>query len=511
MDTLGTTHMSFNKHHTKTEHNQESVNDESSSIPQRPEKVLFHFITLNPNIKKRNYYASTIHAFVLGFFLSGVELLQQNILVSPDYYNYDSEQAVQYNSLITLEDLLVKILTTPFYGLMVDKLGRKKSAQIGYLLITTALLLFPISYYWSSLHSLGWYFGVRFIYSNGSAIIPIIPLIADYVNDHSLGKAIGINVLSITLGFLVSTSIVRALNSYNMFYTCMTFAGIIFFLGNGYALFLKSGNSYYRSPKPVEDVANSNNENRMRHSSEMHKRTLIKHEFRTKPWILGGYVFAFLNGTGLAITSQLLNLYVQSYGKPNGRALGSMIVFIANIASTITSLILGPLLDVIKPLYIAIIAFAVTLAGYSSIWTVSDPSNVPMMLIAAAVGAGYSCSQLLTNYLGFKNYRKSMRGTLFGIANSFVVLGVIVVSVVGGNLFRYFNRNWPFYIAGGCSFTCLCVFTYLYLSKIRPSDIEKAAGGNQDDPLLKNWTITDNLGPAGSLTDRKGGSYQSHS
>ena len=493
--------MSSIQHHAP-EHNRDSLNDARSSVAQRPERVLFHFITLNLNIKKRNYFASTVHAFVLGFFLSGVELLQQNILVSPDYYNYDSEQAVQYNSLITLEDLLVKILATPFYGLMVDKLGRKKSAQIGYLLITIALVLFPISHYWPSLQSLGWYFGVRFIYSNGSAIIPIIPLVADYVNDHSLGKAIGINVLSITLGFLVSTSIVRALNSYNMFYTCLTFAGIIFFLGNGYALFLKSGNSYYRSAKPVQAVANTdNNPNGMRHSSEMQKRILIKHEFRTKPWILGGYVFAFLNGTGLAITSQLLNLYVQSYNKPNGRALGSMVVFIANIASTITSLIIGPLLDKIKPLYIAIIAFIVTLAGYSSIWTVTDPSKVPMMLIAAAVGIGYSCSQLLTNYLGFKNYRKSMRGTLFGIANSFVVLGVIVVSVVGGNLFRYFNRNWPFYIAGGCSFSCLCVFTYLYLSKIRPSDLEKEAQENQDEPLLKNWTIAHNLDAPASLID----------
>jgi len=456
--------------------------EDNTSSPQR--KPIFGLIHLNNGISKRNYVGSLIHASVIGFFLSGVELLQQNLLLSKDYYHFDPKEAIQYNALITFEDLFIKICVTPFYGIMVDKIGRQKSLMIGYFLITVALMLFPLRFYLPAFQHLGWYFGARFIYSNGSAIIPIIPLLADYVEDRSLGKAIGFNVFSMTVGFTASTTVIKTLEDQNLFYTCATFAAIIFIVGFTYTMLLKSGNTYYkRSHDPENTEQNYNRPSQgMINSSKMTKRSLIKHDCITKPWIMVAYIFAFLNGIGLAITSQLLNLYVQSFDDPNVKALGAITVFKANVTSTATSLVFGPLLDFIKPLYIALLTFLVTILAYSNAWTIKDPNDWPLTLIAIGVGMGYACTQLLTNYLGFKNYRRSIRGLLFALANIFIVSGVIFVSVIGGNLFRYFDRNWPFYIAAGSSVLGLFVFIYIYCKYIRKEEQEDKEG--EKTPLL---------------------------
>ena len=105
------------------------------------------------------------------------------------------------------------------------------------------------------------------------------------------------------------------------------FAGVLFGLGNLYTIFLKPGNTYYRSNHNTQEETSNKPEQfqkmKKQNRADMRKRSLIKDDIKQKPWILAGYVFAFMNGTGLAITSQLLNLYVQSFNLPNGRSLGS--------------------------------------------------------------------------------------------------------------------------------------------------------------------------------------------
>jgi len=489
-----------------------SINNSNDEVPltsskfQPPKSVLCGLIRLNKGIKLRNYLASLTHALLLGFFLSGVELLQQNLLVSSDFYNFEPDEAIKYNAIITLEDLLVKLTVTSGYGIMVDKFGRQKSTIIGYWFIGAALLLFPLKFYSSYFNSIGWFFGARFLYSNGSAIIPIIPLIADYVDDHSLGRAIGFNVLLITFGFTMSTLTIKYMQNYNLFYTCLVFACFIFIVGNLYSCFLKPGNTYYKkstvqvnhsenSPSNTSKARNSN----MMNSSRMGKRWLIKNDCQTKPWIVVGYIFAFLNGIGLATTSQLLNLFVQSFDDPDARSMGATVVFQANVASTLTSLAIGPMLDCIKPLYIALMAFLVNIVGYCNIWFVKGPSDWSLTLTAVSVGIGYACSQLLTNFLGFKNYRKSIRGLLFAIANICIVAGVILIAVVGGCLLIFVQRNWPFYIASGCSILSLFFFIYYYITKIA-----RAENDEDQEPLMEAGSDLDlNPTPTNGDSDKK--------
>ena len=448
-------------------------------------------IALNPKITSANYIASLVHTLVLGFLVNGVELIQQNLLVHPNYYNYDSEKAIRYNSLITSEDLVLKIIATPFFGVMVDRYGRQKMLFIAYFFIIVSLALFPVMYYSPYFSSLGWYFGVRFIYSMGSAIVPILPFVADFVDKSTTGRAIGLSCLFISLGFTVSTYTVTLLSKYDPFYTYMVYAGFILVVGTIYSLFLKSGNSYYKTPRSSFDVETGHHliGAHINPSTKNRRISMVKKDCKTKPWIVVSYIFAFLNGVGLATMSQLLNLYVQSFDKHNGggAAAGSKVVFQANIASLVTSTILGPSLDLVKPIYIGFLAIVSSLFSYGSVWAVKDPEDLLMTLVAIGIGVSYSCSLLLAKYLGFKNYRTSIRGLLFSIANILIMLGVIFIAVVGGNLFQI-DRNIPFYIGVGISFICSVVFLYMYFGSIRK--LEKTQpNGRITTPMIKAPSI----------------------
>ena len=451
-------------------------------------KAFCGFIALNMTITRTNYYASLFHAFLLGFFINGVELIQQNILSDPNFYNYEAGQAIQLNSLITLEDLVIKILLTPLYGLYVDRVGRQRMVYIGYSLIVTSLMLFPVYHYGAFFNSVGWYFGIRIIYSNGSAILPILPLIADYVDNSTKGRAIGLNCLFMAIGTSLSTVVVVQLAAYNLFYTYVTFAGVIAIIGFSYACLLKSGNSYFKTPRASNEVETGQHLFGSHVDATVRNKRLdmVKKDCKAKPWIIASYIFAFINGTALATSSQILNLYVRSF--PDDSKLGPTIVLRSNIASTVTSLLLGPSLDVVKPIFICLLTFAVSLFGYASIWAVKDPKDLLFTLIAVALGITFSCSQLMLKYLGFKNYRTSIRGLLFSIANILIMIGVIFIAVIGGNLFRYLDRNWPFYIGAGCTGVCLIVFLYVYFAAIRPQGKKKIHEIN-NLPLMKGSEI----------------------
>jgi len=451
-----------------------------SEIAKPRVKVFWGFIKLKRGIEMKNYIAILFHVFVLGYVLGGTELLQQNILSDPNYYNYGPKDAMQMNSYISLWDLILKVLITPFYGALIDKIGRQKIIFYAYALITLSYLLFPIRHYTSAFDSIFWFFAFRALYSNGSAMLAVCPFIADYVFDHSKGRAMGINVPFLSIGLLTSTVVIGMLRSYDIFYSYMFSAGVTFFLGFGYGFFLKSGNSYFKQRKQVS-AGGENARNIQRTSNP---KRLIRNAIKSKPWVLISYIFAFVQGVGLAISAQILNLYVQSFDSEDPIKAGNTMVKISNIAAVLTSLILGISLDFISPLYVAAVCFSLGAVGYFLSWTITESSSPMMILVSISAGISYSTGQLLSNYLIFKHSPKPLRGLLFGIVNFFILISVIIVTCIGGTLFKYHDKNWPFCLGGGIMILALIAFFYLYFSNIVPWEKKHKNGAELRKSLL---------------------------
>ena len=466
------------------------------------EQVCLGFIRLKFEIQKRNFYALLVYNLVFGFCLSGVELLQQNLLLSKDYFNFKPEEATQYNSFIVLFDLLTKLIVTPIYGTLIDKFGRRAMASAGFSLIVLSFIMFTPNNYPNS--DINWYYFVRFLYANGAAITSVVPLCADYIEHDSQGRAIGLAALFAAFGLSLSTLIANAFLDYDISYTYIIFAGFIFSTAAFSCLFLKPGREYYRiavlSPDKLRDP-DSDVTTALQESSQLSKKDQVIQICKSRPWILIAYIFGFLNGICLGISSQILNLYVQSFNIPNGKHLGTSIVFKSNMSNLVTSLLVGPALDFIQPMYIALIPFALSIIAFFGILAVDDPNDLSLSLIATAVGIVYALSLLLSNYLGFKIYPPAMRGLLLSIATLCILFGVIFTTVIGGFLFNSGDTNWPFYIAGICSLLSFGAFVYIYYEMVVPKKEKIQAKQELSLSLLYTSIQTANSDPIADEED----------
>lgn len=438
------------------------------------EQILFGFIKLKYEIEKKNFYAMLLYNIILGFCLNGVELMQHNVLLNTEYFNFTPDKAAQYNSFIIFLDLVTKLLVSPIYGGLCDKIGRQKLAIGGCSLTVLSFFMFIPREYPNS--SLTQYYIARFINANGITMLLVLPFVADYIDHDSKGRAIGISGLLLAIGFTLSTFVVSTYHESGPYVSYVFFAVFIALLAVPCCWFLKAGNVYYKvavtSPDKHIDADDDIITNLQETSIKPSKKAIVLQSCKSRPWIIVSYIFAFLNGICLAIANQNLNLFIQSFSDVAGRValreLGSSVVFKANIASVLTSLIVGPALDFIQPIYVASLGFGLNILGFFCIWTVDDPYTASISIIAISFGMAYAVSQLLSNYLGFKFYPTSMRGFFFSISNIFSLLGIILTTVLGGILFNSGDRNWPFYIAGLCSLMALCAFVYVHFEMIIP-------------------------------------------
>jgi len=456
--------------HKISEISKKGINVIHTSLSE--EQALFGYVKLKFEIQKRNFYAMLVYYIVLGMSIFGIELQQQNVLLNSQFFSLDRENAADSNSTIILFDLLTKLLVSPLYRILVDKLGRKKLSFIGFGLLSVSFLFFPFSLTHKS--SFNQYYFMRFIHANGIAILLSIPLLSDYIEHDSKGRCISINGFFLTLGFLFSTYIINSFSGPNLSSSYYVFALITLSAGNVCSWFLKSGTEYFRqavhSPdKALEIQEDENTVNLQETPVVFSKRRLAIQAIRSRPWILVALMFSFLSGICFAISSQTLNLYAQTFNSFQGPRVGSDLVLKSNLASIVTTLVFGSALEFIEPLYGVIAGFALTILSSFSIGTVEDPRALPLTFISVGFGMAYSITHILTTYLGYKYYPTSLRGMFFGGANLFVTIGVIFTTVFGGWLFKTGDMNWPFYIAGLCSFVSLASFVFIYLEMIIPA------------------------------------------
>ncbi len=432
-------------------------------------------IQLNPGISTANYGAMVFHNICVGFFLNGIELLQQILLSDPDYYNLAPESAIEKNANITLFDLIVRLLFAMLYGTLIDKLGRKRMIFIGYTLTGLGIALFPVHGYSENFHNLfPWYYFARFIYANGTSIILLMPFVADYIEDKSKGKATGINAVSLAAGFLLGTTIIKGLynRDLDLKYICWIVGGIILVCGISYSALLKGGSEYYKvvqTDNNLESVlGDSESARESSTQAEPPKANFkqVKRALKERPWIKASFVFALLNGANLGIVSQILNLFVRSLSPSVSEDAGSQIVQYANIAGLVATIVFGFLLDYISPFYIGVFVLLLGSSGYSFAWVIQSPNDAALIFLAVAAGISYSSCQLLMNYLGFVHYPNQIRGRLYAMANFISFFGNLLITVIGGNLVEV-DEYVPFYLIAGCCVIGLITFVVLKFTVIQ--------------------------------------------
>lgn len=428
------------------------------------------------------YMAILVHSFVtisLFVFMSATStfLILGTYGANPMQLGYILGQ-------LSIADEVVSILSMVFWGGLSDRIGRHKVLVLGYMVTTLSLFMLPMGKVWSPDLLL-----TRMLFAFGTSCLSSIlaAMIADVVQPKGLPRATALAGIMSGVGALVAAYGYLGLGAtYCIKIAYFVVAGICGILGTVVCVL-------YMFAKPAED-----------------KPTTIKQVvvgFGSVPGLAWKNPFlglAILGSFGARMTSTVGSLFLSSWyqdymmyesgecpghGDPAkyanatitfcgmdtrcakaisaSAATNGILQTLALVGAPIAAVVVECLPDTTHGMFVActISAFA-----FCFMVTVPTPTSKNIMGVAAGMGLGQIFMIISTQVMLVRNISSpGMRGTLSAAYSIVGALGVITVSVGGGDMIDAGFNQGPFLITGiACAI--LGVFCLVLIGIYRPTN-----------------------------------------
>ncbi|KRX03549.1 Major facilitator superfamily domain, general substrate transporter [Pseudocohnilembus persalinus] len=386
--------------------------------------IFWNKILLKKQISKVNFFAQLFHYAMMTFIFVSVEILQPELLSRN--FGIEQENAGTQNSNIIMVDVGVKILFAPFFGIMADRFGRQKVLIYGIITVAIAIFFMPFS---ANLYPQ--YLLWRCFYAQGAICIAVIPLMADYIQDVSKGKAAALNVVMASGGAVLSADLVTGVlssDNIDIKYSYMVVAISYLILSLLYAIFLKSGLPIQEEDNSLKIVRNPE----QRTCTFMMKVGL---EASQNPWILMGYITNLLARNDSILLS--LYLIIWTYDKTGQENYdkayiqGHTLAGIAYMSLFLFTIVYGILMEKISKFYVMFVMLLLTALGGFMMIFADSPYDVYTYIVMVVLGSGMSGLQTASLYLIQKYAYKNYRGYITGLSGIFSVLGILICVLSG--------------------------------------------------------------------------------
>ena len=472
---------------------------------ETPKSILWGVVTLNPSISILNFTSYLFLQLFFSFVVLSIDTLQISLLEIR--YKVPKTEVYTTNSIILAFDAVFKILMSPLYGYLCDKIGRRIFVTFGVCSLCASALLFPR---FSNVYPD--FIFVRLLFANGVIATLVAPLLADYVDFNSKGKMAGLlTVMGSFSGYIASffedsDDLDNALDGK---YLQLSIGGIAF--GLIVCMGLKGGvyhKALYNDPNAkmvkklldnkdtIEKTSNkgdgiavddtdtkllegqyeeegiqreTGNEYQQKVEEEEEKKNKIQkvlEGFRQarNPWILIGFMVTFLGVAQGGILTFVLAAWVSAKVKnTNENAQASKLSRSAMPALLVFALIFGYMSEKYSKFKTLIFTLMAAIAGM--IFLILAPSPYSWMAYVAMVltGVGNAGCSIFMNQLVYKYADPKYRGVVASAAQMLHVLGLMNSSMLGVYLMQ-FNTSIPLYIYMGTCLTTLITLICLYSS-----------------------------------------------
>jgi MFS family permease len=352
------------------------------------------------------------------------------------------EQGKLSGSLASFNELLF-IAVASLVGAASDKIGRRPIYALGFVIMATAYVLYPLATAPEQL------FLYRGIFALGAACVSsmLAAVIADYAMESSRGKLVGIcfflNGIGIALLVVFGgrlPKIIEAMGAEPVWAArCAywTVAALCFLPFLIVAFGLQPG-----APARVE-------------KKEPLLTTLrIGLLAARDPKVLLAYFSAMVSRGDLAVLSTFFLLWITTYGIGQGlspaeaQAAGTKFFGLAQIVATFWALIVIFFIDRIDRTLALAFAMVLASASYVIIGSIDDPLGSGMYLAAAFMGIGEMSAILASQSLVGQVAGDRGRGAVIGVFSMFGAVGILMSTFVGGILFDSWKPSAPYLIVG---------------------------------------------------------------
>ncbi len=413
----------------------------NSAQPPAPPPLKIGPWELVPGVKRAHFNA------LLGasFFTIGLMTLVGNL--QPYLFNAVlevpiGEQGKLSGSLASFNEILF-LMTASFIGAASDKVGRRPLYALGFVIMASAYVLYPLATEASQL------FLFRGIFAIGAACVSsmLAAIIADYAMESSRGRLVGICFFLNGIGVATLVvfggrlpKIIEAMGAEPvMAARCAywTVAALCFLPFLIVAFGLQAG-----APARIEK------------KDPLLTTLRIGLEAAREPRILLAYFSAMVSRGDLAVLSTFFLLWITTYGIGQGlspaeaQAAGTKFFGLAQIMATLWALVVIAFIDKLDRTLALALAMILASASYLIIGSIDDPLGSGMYLAAAFMGIGEMSAILASQSLIGQVAGDRGRGAIIGVFSMFGAAGILMASFVGGILFDAWKPSAPYLLVG---------------------------------------------------------------
>lgn len=431
----------------------------NSAQPPAPPPLKIGPWELVPGVKRAHFNA------LLGasFFTIGLMTLVGNL--QPYLFNAVlevpiGEQGKLSGSLASFNEILF-LMTASFIGAASDKVGRRPLYALGFVIMASAYVLYPLATEASQL------FLFRGIFAIGAACVSsmLAAIIADYAMESSRGRLVGICFFLNGIGVATLVvfggrlpKIIEAMGAEPvMAARCAywTVAALCFLPFLIVAFGLQAG-----APARIEK------------KDPLLTTLRIGLEAAREPRILLAYFSAMVSRGDLAVLSTFFLLWITTYGIGQGlspaeaQAAGTKFFGLAQIMATLWALVVIAFIDKLDRTLALALAMILASASYLIIGSIDDPLGSGMYLAAAFMGIGEMSAILASQSLIGQVAGDRGRGAIIGVFSMFGAAGILMASFVGGILFDAWKPSAPYLLVGAAD-GVLAIFALVVYFKSR--------------------------------------------
>lgn len=404
------------------------------------------------------FYLSCFTAIMLATF---VPATQPFLLSEVLHIDKDNQGVISGN--LNFWGEIVIILSVGLIGSLSDRLGRRLVTTASYAIAAIGIGLYGLA------ESIGQLYFARCVYSLGIAGIStmIVTLMADYAADNSRGKATGFLGIMNGLGAMVAALVLVKLPA---IYQGQGFnaeqAGFATFACIG-LLTLIVAVLIFLTLKPGVAIQNEQKKSVFKQIEEGF--TAAK-----DPGISLAYAASFVARGNLAVVGTFFTLWASIYGtqelgmsSAEALAKGGGLVAISYVASLLSAPIFGILTDKVRRVDAVAITMLVAVIGYGGTFFVSVPFSWQMIVCLIFIGMAEVGCIITSGVLIAQQSPARVRGSTIGVFTFCGAVGILVASIVGGQLFDHWLKSGPFVFFGGAAGVVL-IWALFVRTKITP-------------------------------------------
>jgi len=370
----------------------------------------------------------------------------------------------QLASLLVLLQEIVQILIGGFIGALSDRHGRRIVLTLGLLLMAVGYAVYPLAGDATQLLALRAFYAIGMT----AATVMMSTSLADYSHNETRGRWMGTAGVCNGLGTVVMATVLARLpdllvsRGYSqaeaLVASFWVFAGYTVLLAGVAWLGLARG-------RPVE----------------AHQRTSLWRQSlaglqiaRQNPRIALAYLTAFASRGDLVILTTFVSLWVVQAGLAAGMtpaaatSKAGMIFGLAQGVALLWSPVFGFILDRIPRLTGVVLAFGLAAVGYGALGLVPDPLGPGMLPMAVLTGVGEASAVVAAGTFIGQEAPAANRGVVLGTFGVAGALGMLVLTLLGGQAYDQIGGGAPFAMMGVVNLAVAAVALAVRHHSLRP-------------------------------------------